>query len=201
VTGTTGGIGGAVKAVASAHGHTIFELNRADFNSTSQLPNFPTSQLPNIRTFEHSNIRTFLDALIFCTGTCPIRSVALTADELLAETVRLNCGLFLSLMRTIVAEKLYNPEGMKAVAISSVSAREGWAGGAAYCASKGALSAMCRAMDVELKVKKISVKAIEPRYVRTKMFDAGAGRMGVPTSEARDPTDLAEEILAEIEGK
>ena len=60
---------------------------------------------------------------------------------------------------------------------------------------------MCRAMDAELRAKKISVRALEPRYVKTRMFDACAGRMGVPASEARNPADLAAEILAEIEAE
>lgn len=180
ITGTSGGIGTAVKSAALKRGHEVCELNRADFEDLRAV------------------ISAKLDAIAFCSGTCPVKPVALTSDELLAETVRVNCGLFLQVMRTIVAEKLYNPEGMKAIAVSSVSAVEGWAGGAAYCASKGALSAMCRAMDVELKAKKISVKAIEPRYVKTKMFDACAGRMGVPDSLARAPEALAEEILNEL---
>lgn len=181
ITGTSGGIGAAVKSAALKRGHEVCELNRADFE-----------------TFSHSHSHSHFDAVVYCTGTCPVKPVALTSDELLAETVRVNCGLFLQVMRTIVVEKLYNPEGMKAIAVSSVSAVEGWAGGAAYCASKGALSAMCRAMDVDLKAKKISVKAIEPRYVKTKMFDACAGRMGVPDSLARAPEALAEEILNEL---
>lgn len=184
ITGTTGGIGSAVKAAALKAGHEVVELNRGDFDSLSDA-----------RSTKHE---ARFDALVFCTGTCPVKPVALTSDELFEETIRVNAGLFLKVMRFILAERLYNPEGMKTVAISSVSASEGWAGGAAYCASKGALSAMCRAMDAELRAKRISVKAIEPKYVKTKMFDACAGRMGVPASEARDPADLAEEILNEL---
>ena len=188
VTGTSGGIGGAVKDAALAHGHEVVELNRSDFEDFF-------SPSPNGATTAPSNI----EAVVFCTGTCPVRPVALTSDALFAETMRVNCGLFLGVMRRIVADRLYSKGGMKVVAVSSVSANEGWPGGAAYCASKGALSAVCRAMDAELKSKDISVKAIEPRYVKTKMFDACAGRMGVPASEARAPESLAEEIVKEVE--
>jgi NAD(P)-dependent dehydrogenase (short-subunit alcohol dehydrogenase family) len=87
---------------------------------------------------------------------------------------------------------------MRVVAVSSVSATEGWPGGAAYCAAKGALSALCRALDAELKPRGISVQAIEPRYVKTRMFDSCAGRMGVSNALARDPADLADEILKGI---
>ena len=186
ISGTSGGIGGAVKSVALAHGHEILEVNRADYESDGSV-------LPA------ESSRGSLSAVVFCTGMCPVRPVALTADELLSETVRVNCGFFLRLMREIVAGRHYAAGGFRALAVSSVSATEGWAGGAAYCASKGALSAMCRAMDVELGPKGISVAAIEPRYVKTRMFDACAGRMGVPASAARDPSELAEEIIVDLE--
>ncbi len=188
VTGTTGGIGGATAKAARAAGHDVVELNRADFSS-----------FPSLAFLEAERGR--LDALVFATGVSPVKPVALTSDELFMETMRVNCTLFLSLMRTLVAEKLYNPAGFRAIAISSVSATEGWCGGAAYCASKGALSAMCRAMDVELRAKKISVCALEPRYVKTRMFDACAGRMGVPVHAAQSPEAFAAEILREVEGR
>lgn len=186
VTGTTGGIGGAVKAAAIARGHEVVDFNRADFDALALGPRSPFPGGP-------------FGALAFCTGTCPVRPAALTSDELLAETLRVNCGLFLSLVRRIVADRLYDPSGFRAVAVSSVSATEGWPGGAAYCASKGALSAMCRALDAELAAKRISVRALEPRHVRTRMFDECAGRMGVDPSLARDPADFAMDVIKEME--
>lgn len=181
VTGTTGGIGGAVKRAALAAGHEVVDFNRADFAALD----------PNVPTLGGGPF----DAVVFATGTCPVKPFALTSDAVFAETLEVNCGLFARLLRQIVVEKLYSPEGMKVVAVSSVSATEGWAGGAAYCASKGALSALCRALDVELKPKKISVVALEPRYVKTKMFDACAGRMGVSPSLAQSSDGFAAEVL------
>lgn len=166
-----------MKKSALDAGYEITEINRVDFEQGELA-------LPDS-----------IDAVVFCTGTCPIRPVALTPDELLAETVRVNCTLFLRLMRQIVAEKRYAGTGMKAVAVSSVSAVEGWPGGAAYCASKGALSAMCRAMDAELSPKGIAVTALEPRYIKTKMFDMGAGRMGVDPALAEDPAEFADSVI------
>lgn len=176
VTGTSGGIGGAVLRVARAAGHEVVEMNRGGFDA------------PLAGTF---------DAFVFATGTCPVKPLASLTDADFAETVSVNCGLFVKLMRRLVSEGRIGAHGLKAVAVSSVSAVEGWAGGAAYCASKGALSAVCRALDVELKPKGVSVVALEPRYVKTRMFDAGAGRMGVDPSLARDPADFAKELLDE----
>lgn len=181
VTGTTGGIGGAVEEAALAAGHDVTAFNRDDFAALS--------------TGADVAIPSGLGAVVFCTGCCPVAPLSKTSDELFAETLRVNCGLFLALVRHIVAKRLYSADGMRIVAVSSVSATEGWAGGAAYCASKGALSALCRALDAELKTRRISVAAIEPRYVKTKMFDACAGRMGVPSSAATPPSELAAKIM------
>lgn len=178
MTGTSGGVGGAVAAAARASGHEVIELNRAQFESPEPL-------------VEAAGI----DAVVFATGCCPVRPLGRTTDEVLAETVKVNCGYFLRLVRELVSCRRFSPEGMKVVAVSSVSATEGWAGGAAYCASKGALSALCRALDAELAGKGISVSALEPRYIRTRMFETGAARMGVPSSEAEDPADFAADVL------
>ena len=183
ITGTTGGIGGAVKRAALAAGHAVVEVNRGDFADLSSLGTVP------------------FDGVVFTTGMCPVKPLTALTDAEFGETFRVNCGLFVKLMRKVVAAKLNSPAGLKVVAVSSVSATEGWAGGAAYCASKGALSAVCRALDAELGPKGISVVALEPRYVKTRMFDAGAGRMGVDPSLAQSPEDFAAEILTSLSPK
>jgi len=180
-TGTTGGIGGAFAKAARDAGHDVVEWNRADFERGGALPGGP------------------YDAVVFSTGTCPVVPVSLLSDERFEKTVRVNCGLFLRIVREVVARRLFASGVARVVAVSSVSANEGWAGGAAYCASKGALSAMCRALDAELAPRGIRVEAVEPRYVKTRMFDEGAGRMGVGAHLARDPRELAEEILKGLE--
>jgi short-subunit dehydrogenase len=177
IAGASGGIGGAVAVSARAMHCQVVEWNRADFESGAALPPGP------------------YEGVVFAVGMCPVRPLSTLDDDAFMETIRVNCGLFVSLMREIVDRRLYGEDGMRVVAVSSVSAKEGWAGGAAYCASKGALSAVCRALDLELRPRGISVAAIEPRYVKTRMFDECAGRMGVPDSMAQEPSVLAGEIL------
>lgn len=179
ITGTTGGIGGAVKRAAVADGHEVIEVNRDDFDGFPSVGSGP------------------IDGIVFTTGVCPVKPLTALTDAEFEETCRINCGLFVKLMRHVIVGKLNNPKGLRVVAISSVSAAEGWAGGAAYCASKGALSAVCRALDAELKSKRVSVTALEPRYVKTRMFDACAGRMGVDPAQAMDPDEFAKEVLDE----
>ncbi len=184
VTGTSGGIGGAVARAARAAGHSVVDVNRADFAREGEL----------VR-------EDGVDAVVFATGVCPVAPLSKTDDELLVETFRVNCALFARLMRELAAGGRFSPYGAKAIAVSSVSATEGWPGGVAYCASKGALSAVCRAMDAELRGRGVRVVAVEPRYVKTAMFDGCAGRMGVPASAAEAPEAFAERILALLCGK
>lgn len=182
ITGTTGDIGGAVARAAASAGDDVVAVNRREWE---HLGVFLDGEQP-------------FDAVVFSTGVCRVKPLSQTTDVDLAEDMRVNCGLFLKLMRELVTRHLSSASGMKVVALSSISAVEGWPGGALYCASKGALSALCRALDAELSLRKISVKALEPRYVRTRMFERCAGRMGVPAALAEDPAVLAERILNEL---
>lgn len=177
ITGTTGGIGGAIKAAALKAGYEVSELNRG--NDFAALPDGE------------------FDAVVFSTGMNEVKPVTLLSDESFEEMLRVNVGLFLKLVRSFVKGKHYHL-GSKVVAISSVSATVGWSGGSAYCASKGALSAMCRALDVELKSRGISVLALEPKYVNTRMFANTAGRMGVSANEALSPEEFALDVLEKL---
>lgn len=182
ITGTTGGIGGAVARAAASAGDDVVAINRPEWDRIAAF-------LVDAQPF---------DAVVFSTGECRIKPFAQITDSDFSEAMWVNCGLFLQLMRELVSKRLCAKSGMKVIALSSVSAVEGWPGGALYCASKGALSALCRALDAELSPRKISVKALEPRYVRTRMFERCAGRMGVPAALAEDPAVLAERILNEL---
>ena len=184
VAGGTGGIGGAFVRAAAAAGHEVVEANRAEFASPDAL----------------CGIDGEFDAVFYALGVCPVVPVAATGEDLFGETIKINCTYFFRLMRHLVTHRRYAPAGMRVVAVSSVSAVEGWPGGSAYCASKGALSALCRALDAELSPRGITVRAVEPRYVKTGMFDCCAGRMGVSDSLARDPDDFALEMLAMLQG-
>ena len=184
VTGTSGGIGGAFKAAALAAGHEVVELNRDGF------ADFSRSLPPETGQF---------GAVLFATGFCEVKPLTRMTDEEFSEAFEVNCALFVRLVRHIVKTRLFAPSGMKAIAVSSVSAVEGWAGGSAYCASKGALSAVCRALDVELQPRRISVCALEPHHVRTAMFERCAGRMGTDPASALDPADFARDVISMLE--
>lgn len=187
LTGSSGGIGSAVLKAAREEGFEVHEVNRPEWAALSR----GEALFPGVS----------FDAVVYATGCCPVRPLTQLDEATWLETMEANCGLFVRLMRSLAKEGRFAARGAKVVAISSVSATEGWAGGSAYCASKGALSAVCRALDAELRARRVSVAAIEPRHVKTRMFDACAGRMGVPESQAEDPAALARRVVDLIGGQ
>ena len=194
VVGASGGIGRAVMAAGTARGWTCLGTSRragaADFVlDCSDRDGF---ELAVMRLFTAEGP---FDAVVYCAGVCPVRPLSTLDAVTLADVQRVNCEAFILLMKHFARPGAAAKEGATVVAISSVSATEGWAGGSAYCASKAALSAACRALDVELAAKKIHVVALEPSYVRTEMFRQGAGRMGVPDTVALPPEVFAEQVL------
>ena len=193
VVGASGGIGSAVVAEATAEG---WVCTCADRRSEFTLD---LSDRTNLETRLKSLFqeRGPFDAVVFAAGVCPVAPLSSVTPESLAETMLVNCESFILLVKAYAAYGTA-ASGGRVVAVSSVSANEGWAGGAAYCASKGALSATVRALDAELASRGIRVAAVEPGHVLTDMFRRGAGRMGVPESQAASPQSIAREILKTI---
>ena len=194
VVGASGGIGSAVMSEAAALG---WECIGADRHSEVAIDLSDAAGLEP-RLADLFGSRGPFDAVVFAAGVCPVVPLGSVTAESLARTMQVNCMSFVLLVKAYAAHGA-GADGGVVVAVSSVSANEGWAGGAEYCASKGALSSVARALDVELKPKGISVKAVEPGHVLTDMFRRGAGRMGVPESSAQAPGELAREIVAMAE--
>ncbi|MBQ75929.1 MAG: short-chain dehydrogenase [Gammaproteobacteria bacterium] len=77
-------------------------------------------------------------------------------------------------------------DGASIVNISSVHARATSKGLASYAASKGAVSALTRAMAIELGPRRIRVNAVLPGAIDTPMLTRGLNRGGEPeVAEAR----------------
>ena len=198
VVGATGGIGAAVCAEAVRRGWACVGTSRREGAAAYRL------DCADRDGFELDLMRLLtaegpFAAVVYCAGVCPVLPLARLDAAALDAVQAVNCTAFILLMRHFARPGACAKDGAVAVAVSSVSAREGWPGGVAYCASKGALSAACRALDAELKPRNLRVFAVEPGHVLTDMFRKGAGRMGVPAAAARPPEELAGEILDLIE--
>lgn len=137
-----------------------------------------------------------LDGFVHAAGVGPAMPLGVVAENLIDASLKVNYTAFLLLMKTFAKKKFANA-GFSAVAVSSVSAEIGWAGGSVYAGSKGALSAVVRALAIELAPKGLRVNAVCPGYVKTPFFDgvAGAGLSGadgVARLVAKQPLGLGQ---------
>ena len=200
VFGVSGGIGCAVRSEALRRGWECVGTSRKD-----GVGDFVVD-FSDATGLEAMLMRLFVaegpfDAMVYCVGECPIVPVSGIDPVALASCQMVNCNGFILAVKAFSRPGAHVKDCAVAVAVSSVSAREGWAGGVAYCASKGALSAAGRALAAELAPKGIRVETIEPGHVLTDMFRNGAGRMGTPESAARSPDDVASELMDFLESK
>lgn len=128
-----------------------------------------------------------VDGLVHAAGVCPVSPLVAADSRTLEKAMTVNTGAFFELMRRCTAKGAANA-GFSAVAVSSVSASAGWAGGSVYAATKGALSAAVRSLAVELAPRGFRVNCISPSNIKTPMFEKLTA-MNTP------------EAMAELEGR
>ena len=114
-----------------------------------------------------------IDGLVHAAGIAPMAPIGILTAEQLDGVMKTNYCSFLDLMKHY-SKKRYRGERLSVVVVSSVSCSAGWAGGVAYCGSKGALSASVRALAMELAPKGVRVNAVCPSNIRTPLYEAGA---------------------------
>jgi NAD(P)-dependent dehydrogenase (short-subunit alcohol dehydrogenase family) len=132
--------------------------------------------------------------VVHCAGlqqTLPLRAMTVQSAE---ELMRVNVLAALMLAKGL-RQKGVRAEDASLVLVASVMGLVGAPGRAAYCASKGAVISMTRAMAIELAVEKIRVNCVAPAFVRTEMLEelrALAGADQIAAVEARHPLGFGE---------
>lgn len=93
-------------------------------------------------------------------------------------------------------------DGSKIVSISSIASLVGFEGLTHYCASKGGINGMTRALALELAPKKINVNAIAPGLIGTPGVDAGLNDEAkkqmltmIPWNRMGLPEDIANAVV------
>lgn len=111
-----------------------------------------------------------LDGLVFATGMAQSVPIGFVETPTVERMFRTNTYSFISLMKYFSKVK-YRNDSFSAVAVSSVSNWSGQNCSALYCGSKGALSAIVRALAIELAAKGVRVNSVSPSYIRTPMLE------------------------------
>ena len=123
-----------------------------------------------------------LDVLVNSAGIIHMASVADTDDELWRATMAINLDATFYLSRAALPHLLASRGAI--VNLGSDWSIDGAANASAYCASKGAIVLLTRAMAVEHAAAGLRVNAVCPGNVDTPMLHADAERMGVDLAEA-----------------
>jgi len=183
ITGASSGIGRATAILASRLGAEVILVARrvGALQETLSLMDSPDrhSILSGDLT-EDAFLRDLIakagpcDGFVHAAGVAPIAPAGMISPDALTKAGRVNCGAFIELMNAFSRKIHRRGATFSAVVVSSVAAHSGWAGGAAYCATKGAASAAVRALAVELAPQGVRVNAVCPSGIKTPLYEAQA---------------------------
>jgi NAD(P)-dependent dehydrogenase (short-subunit alcohol dehydrogenase family) len=121
-----------------------------------------------------------LDILVNNAGVYPFKPFLEMSESEWDKVIDVNLK---SIFFTAQAAAKVMPAGGKIVNISSIAAFVGFSGLAHYCASKGGMNGMTRALALELADKKINVNNVAPGAIET------PGATGAMTTELKKQTE------------
>ncbi len=182
VTGASSGLGRAASVVLSGLGAKLILVARdaERLDETRALTEKPIHEISCFDLREMDRIAAWmkelagtfgrLDGLVHCAGIQPIRTLQLTTPEVFDSAMQINTAAAFQLARGFRQRQVRAASG-SIVFLSSVMGLVGQAGIAAYCASKGALTALARALALELANEKIRVNCVAPGQVLTEMAE------------------------------
>jgi NAD(P)-dependent dehydrogenase (short-subunit alcohol dehydrogenase family) len=221
ITGATSGIGAAIAEAAARagarlmlHGRSIErgEVVRRRVVELGAEAAFETGDVADPKVAErlvNATVSRFgrLDVLVNNAGVIGRGSVVETTDEVWDQVMRVNAGGVFYLSRAAVRQMRRQGGGV----IVNIASDWGLVGGRnalAYCASKGAVVQMTRAMALDHGGEHIRVNAVCPGDTATPMLetrpevlslgkDKGFAEMGhgVPLDRIARPEEIAKAVL------
>ena len=144
-----------------------------------------------------------IDLLVNCVGVFEQMSFDETTEENWDRNVDINLkGVFFLIQA--VAPQMRRRGGGRVVNVTSIAASQGFASAQAYCAAKGGLLNLTRALAMALAPDRVNVNAVAPGFIRTQMtehqwrddaFIAGLGRMLATRTGYMEPDAVAAAAL------
>ncbi len=180
ITGAAGGIGYATAELFHQAGWYVLGVDRRDVTDIPAIDYFINADISDIeaskKIFESiESHEKRLDALVNNAAIQVAKSLVDTTPEewdmVMGSNLR---SVFLAIRHSYPLLKAGN--GASIINVSSVHAKATSANIAAYAASKGALSALTRALAIKLAKDNIRVNAVLPGAVDTPMLRAGLRR-------------------------
>jgi len=152
------------------------------------------SKRSEVREMVEKTVKKFggLDILVNNAGIYPYKSFAELDEGTWQKTMDVNLkGVFYCTQEAVAEMK----KGGRVINISSIAAKVGFAQLAHYCASKGGVDGLTRALAIELAPRKITVNSVCPGATET----PGTGRISqnketaksIPLGRVGKPADIA----------
>jgi len=155
IFGSSGDIGKKIKQILNKD--IILEINsrNLDLGNLKQVENFETNFIP--------------DNIIFVSAKNNPKDFLSLNDKEIQEIFNINFISFIKILRKLLKKIIKAKKKCKIIIITSLYSKFGRSQRALYSISKHALLGLTRNIAVELGPKGITVNAISPGYVNTKM--------------------------------
>jgi 3-oxoacyl-[acyl-carrier protein] reductase len=155
IFGSSGDIGKKIKQILNKD--KILEINsrNLDLGNLKQVENFETNFIP--------------DNIIFVSAKNNPKDFLSLNDKEIQEIFNINFISFIKILRKLLKKIIKAKKKCKIIIITSLYSKFGRSQRALYSISKHALLGLTRNIAVELGPKGITVNAISPGYVNTKM--------------------------------
>ena len=178
VTGSSGGIGSAVCTEFIKQGWDVIGVDVDD--SSLDLHRFEYADFSEVDAVSklHDRLRDLqqVNAIVNNAAICINKSVVETTDEEWQQTFDVNVRSAFQMIRSFHQHLLLAKGSI--VNVSSVHSTATTAYVSAYAASKGALTALTRAIAMEYAPDGIRCNAVLPGAVNTSMLQSGLSRLG-----------------------
>ena len=144
-----------------------------------------------------------IDLLVNCVGVFEQMALDETTEENWDRNLDINLKGVFFLIQAVVPQMRARGGG-RVVNITSIAAGQGFGTAQAYCAAKGGLLNLTRALAMALAPDKINVNAVAPGFIRTPMtehqwtdeaFTTGLARMLATRGGYMEPDNIAAAVL------
>jgi 3-oxoacyl-[acyl-carrier protein] reductase len=199
VTGGSGELGGAICRRLVVGGHRVvlaFHSNESAAHSLAESLGQENVQIVRANLAERTAPSKILDAALDRWGTPTIvvnnagfmtrSAVADMPDEMWDELIDINLSSVFRLTRAVIPGMLSAGTG-RIVNISSQAAHRGSIGRAHYAAAKAGLLGFTFALARELGPSGVTVNAVSPGRIKSKMLDDGSDEAQISTWLAETP--------------
>ena len=213
ITGGSRGIGRAISLKLASSGFYVvinYKSNTTAAEDTlssvkasggsGEIVQFDISNKDEIRNF-HKNWKNkypenYIDVLVNNAGISADNLMIFMEDDQWENVINVNLNSFYYLTKALLTDMIVNKHG-RIINIVSLSGQKGLPGQTNYSAAKAGVIGSTKALAQEVGKKKITVNAVSPGYIKTKMIEGlneNILKKLIPLNRFGSPEEVAEVV-------